>query len=630
MSSFNGKAFLRSISKPELFTILVLAVFGTAVVFMTPVGAGYDEETHLARVWEMSALQLIPNEQLGSELPFPAVYFELSYRRLKIVTARPPEFLGEYAGLRLDAHDYIYGEFETRSVYSPPLLAPQAFVMRYLGRALDQSALMVFYACRLVGLLCYILLAWLAVRWIPFGRWLLAVLAAAPMAVFQSATISTDAISNGIALLFIGACLAIATLEEITWKDWGKLAALFFVLFWGKVNLVPLALLPFLLIPPARFKSRSQYILLIAAALITFVIEVVGWNVLAYSRYPSALEGADPAGQLRFILGHPLDFAWVFLGDLLVHLAGYLRGWLALYGYDYWPVPGAVYWLYSLAILLALWIREADEELPARSTRIGLAVVFILSYVATVASLYLSYTPVGSEVILGVQGRYFFPVLPLLLLALWGLRASELPRRALYAVNALALAGLGLYLVGLILVYHVSCGSQFYRFDLCFQPNYKNFAPEARYSEPITNALTLQQEIVPQCDGLTELRVWVNARASDRTQATAFVLTDAGSGVDLVKDEVGEDRLPAEGAGVLPAEGWYTLTFAPQWNSEGRLYLLTVSASGDAAGPRISYSLRPEYLDGKLYENEENVPQDIVFQYGCSTGLNKLLFRTEP
>jgi uncharacterized membrane protein len=154
--------FLQSLSKPEIFTVLVLLIFGSATAFMTPVSAGYDEETHLARVWEMSAGQLIPNEVLGSELPFPAVYYELSYRRMRLVKAVPPEFMTPAADLRLDEHDYIYGAIETRSVYSPPLLAPQAFVMRYLGRALGLPALTVFYVCRLAGLLGYMLLAWLA------------------------------------------------------------------------------------------------------------------------------------------------------------------------------------------------------------------------------------------------------------------------------------------------------------------------------------------------------------------------------------------------------------------------------------------------------------------------------------
>jgi uncharacterized membrane protein len=615
------RMFLASISKPELFTIFVLLTFGTVAVFMTPVSAGYDEETHLARVWEMSALQFVPNEKLGSELPFPAVYYELSYRRLKLVTAVQPEFLTEYASLPLDAHDYIYGEFETRSVYSPPLLAPQAFVMRYLGRALRLPALTVFYLCRLAGLLSYILLAWLAVRWIPFGKWLMATLAVAPMALLQASIISTDAISNGLALFFIAGCLAISRLEQLTWKEWFQLALLFFVLFWGKVNIVPLALLPFIIIPPSKFGTKSQYALLIFVSVAFLVIEVGGWNILAYSRYHSALEGADPAGQLTYILTHPFDFAGVILKNLWENHPGHFRGWLALYGYDYWPVPQAIYFLYPIAILAALLFRGDQESVINKKERIALLVVFVLSYIATVSSLYVSITPVGSIDIQGIQGRYFFPVMPLLLLALTDLPRSAGVIRSSALILAPVLLSLFLYLGGLILSYHVSCGPQYYRTDLCFQPNYKNFAPEASYSEPVSSRLTLTQEIVPQCDGMTELRVWINSAQADPAQTILFELTDQNDSENASTVEVPNNR--------LPREGWYTLAFDPDWQSGGKLYTLTISSVGDAGGPRISYSLRPEYTDGKLYENGQNVPQDIIFQYGCIAGLRKM-FHGQP
>ena len=68
-------------------------------------------------------------------MPFPAVYWEMSYRRPFIVRPVETEFLEQYQGLRVDAHDYIYGSAETRSVYAPPLLLPQALVMRYFGRS---------------------------------------------------------------------------------------------------------------------------------------------------------------------------------------------------------------------------------------------------------------------------------------------------------------------------------------------------------------------------------------------------------------------------------------------------------------------------------------------------------------
>ena len=47
--------------------------------------------------------------------------------------------------------------------------------------------------------------------------------------------------------------------------------------------------------------------------------------------------------------------------------------------------------------------------------------------------------------------------------------------------------------------------------SLCYQPQYKNWAPESVSSPPISSSFTLTQEIVPACDRMTELRVWVNS-----------------------------------------------------------------------------------------------------------------------
>ncbi len=185
-------------------------VFGLVAALATPLSAGYDEETHFIRAWEMAHLYFVPNEKLGAQLPFPAVYWDLSYRRQPLVEAVQPGFWARYGSLGLEARDYMYANVETRSVYSPLLLLPQALTLRLLGLKLHWPALPVYYACRIVGLLCYLLLGWFAVRMLPFGKWLLAVLIVSPMAVFQAATISADTISNGIGFLFVAATLALA------------------------------------------------------------------------------------------------------------------------------------------------------------------------------------------------------------------------------------------------------------------------------------------------------------------------------------------------------------------------------------------------------------------------------------
>src|SRR5512140_980755 len=320
-------SFIKGISAPEIFLALTLLIFGSVACLSIPISAGYDEETHFVRAWEMAHLYLIPNEQLGGKLPFPAIYWELSYRRLPIVEAVPAGQWSQYGGLPMDAHDYIYSNVVTRSVYSPVLLLPQALTLRYLGLSLDLPALFVYYACRFAGLLSYLVLCWFALRAIPFGKWLLAVLMVSPMALFQASSISADTISNGIGFLFLGASLGVAAAGQISWKRWLLMLALIGLLFMAKVNLLFLVLLPFLLIRPARYAMKGGYYLLAAASIVLLGIEVAGWNVLAYSHFTRMLEGASPTGQIQYILSAPLNFMRIIALDAWTNGAAYLQGW---------------------------------------------------------------------------------------------------------------------------------------------------------------------------------------------------------------------------------------------------------------------------------------------------------------
>ncbi len=608
-------SFIKSITAPEIFVILVLLIAGAVAILNVPLSAGYDEETHFVRAWEMAHYYFIPNEKLASQLPFPAIYWELSYRRDPIVQAVQPGFWSKYGGLSLDSHDYIYATVETRSVYSPALLLPQALTLRLLGLSLRLPALTVYYACRLIGLLCYLLLGWLAVRFIPFGKWLLAILVTAPMALFQASTISADTISNGIGFLFIGCTLAIASRKELGWRHWSALLGLIVLLFLAKVNLVFLALLPFLLIPPSRYKMKSGYVLLGVFSLALFLIEVGGWNLLAYSRFTRALEGADPTQQLLFILSSPLVFIRIIAFDVWTNTLAYLQGWVGVYGYDYWPVPGLTYLLFPLAVLASLFMDKAHPG-PDKKTRIVLVALFVVGYLLTIASLYIAFTPVKSLLVAGVQGRYFTPVMPLLLLALvaWPFAARiNIPS---FVPVSLALGGFALYVVGLVLSYQVTCGSQYYRLDLCYQPQYKNWAPQASSSPPVSSTMTLTQEIVPACNGMKEMRVWVNSTGSDSSGTTTLNLRAPTQ----EKDVVNQTFTNAD----IPKDGWLTVSFNPEGQSQGQLYILTLQGSS-AGGIQVAYSLKPEYMTGRLYQNNAPIGQDMIFQYGCTAGLQKLL-----
>ncbi|HEY6073019.1 MAG TPA: DUF2142 domain-containing protein, partial [Anaerolineales bacterium] len=513
---------------------------------------------------------------------------------------------------------YHYGPLHSRSNYSPVLLFPQAMVMRYLGRRAELPALWVYYATRLAGLLTYTLLAWLAVRWLPFGKWILMVLAAAPIAVYQSATISADSISNGIGLLFISGCLAIQARERLGWKEWGELVLLTALLFTAKPNLFPLAVLPFLLIPPSRFTKRSLYLLWMAAAVVLFAVIVLGWNAISPNAGLAASGEVNASEQLRYILSHPLVFIRTILGDLWAQWPRHLRQWVGVYGYGYGNVPILTYVLFAIGLGLALLVRT-EAQAPERRVRIILVVFFAAAYLFTMVALYLTFTAVAEEFVYGVQGRYLIPIFPLLFLALYDLPALRRFKAGKPLVLTFAIGALAVYIFGLVLSYHVNCGTTIYNRGLCFQPVYKNFLPLTHSSPPLSAGTSLVQEFTPTCNGLTAMQVRVNSPGTDPNGGMLIRLHDEQQNSDLFEKTVKVNE--------LLEDAWYAVSFDPIWDSAGKAYNLSITGMNAPAGegPRLAYSIRPEYPAGVLYENGKALEDDVLFQYGCLTGLDQWL-----
>ena len=126
--------------------------------------------------------------------------------------------------------------------------------------------------------------------------------------------------------------------------------------------------------------------------------------------------------------------------------------------------------------------------------------------------------------------------------------------------------------------------------------------------------MTLTQEIVPACDDMTELLVWVNSPGSDPAATTQITLRASQQERDVVRKTFKNVE--------IPEDGWLKLAFSPEPSSAQNLYLLTLRGSS-AGGMQVGYSERPEYMQGKLFENDAAVGQDILFQYGCVTGLRR-------
>ena len=65
------------------------------------------KRTHLLRVWEMWAFYWIPNQKLGDDMHFPAIYWDFSYRRQAILEPIDPKFWHEYENVPIDGLGFV-------------------------------------------------------------------------------------------------------------------------------------------------------------------------------------------------------------------------------------------------------------------------------------------------------------------------------------------------------------------------------------------------------------------------------------------------------------------------------------------------------------------------------------------
>jgi hypothetical protein len=152
----------------------------------------------------------------------------------------------------------------------------------------------------------------------------------------------------------------------------------------------------------------------------------------------------DPRANLLYAIGNPLQFlsavAVTSSGDNLYEIWRQTIGVLGLFDINlqYWAYPTL-----SALLLLTFFVR-----LPlAGQLRLPVAViagVTVLSYVAVVYLIcYLAFTPQGADMVWGVQGRYFVPILPLVavMVAAAFHRAPPPIVTALLAIGAAVIAG---------------------------------------------------------------------------------------------------------------------------------------------------------------------------------------------
>lgn len=311
--------------------------------------------------------------------------------------------------------------FWNTSLYAPVSYLPQALGIGIM-RLFTDRIVWIGYAGRLVSFLIVGLLGFLAVRYVPVGKKVMCLLLLFPMNMQEAVSLAPDAMVTVLtcALISFVLYMRLEYTEKMKLHHYAMLYALCIAVGLYKIVYLPFCLFPFL-IPQERFGGRKLYIRHALALGFLVVVSSLGW-LSAAGAYLSDTWGADGDAQVRFILTQPFQYVKVLWNTMRLEGSNYLHniigadfGWLTIH------VPKILVKLYAVLCLLVVLVcgeKVKANFLPVRAVS---AFVVICVFILTFTSIYVQWNLPQAETVLGIQGRYFIPLIFPVWLALQGL-----------------------------------------------------------------------------------------------------------------------------------------------------------------------------------------------------------------
>lgn len=333
-----------------------------------------------------------------------------------------------------------------------------------LGRALHLNYFLTFYLARMMNMLCSLGLICAAIRKMPFGRILPAVIALMPLSIQQIGGVTPDGLIFGFCFLLGAVCLrAMYEPEKCTYTDITAMILIPAVLTQCKGGAyLPLALLciPALCtLLQKRFHLSTKKIALILVPAAVIVIAAVGYRyryAFMYKLFASQNQtysqrlGRDLYSG-SWLLSHPGQFLRILEGTLYLQLPAHFS---ALFGTSLtWTATiklnALIQYLYLSILLAAVFLRGEETYRLNTRRRILLLVSCLLCFAAAAYAMLTGWTRLGTEYISGLQMRYYIPFLPMLLVCVPSLiktKDSVISEsfiiKALYFAGVLAFTGM--------------------------------------------------------------------------------------------------------------------------------------------------------------------------------------------
>ena len=401
--------------KTETLFLYIAPIIMLLFLIGIPSWKNADEPVHWFRIYDIIQgnfyTQTTEDGLAVVELP-EATYHYHNHQGELDITYR--DFKDLYEKEIVENGEVVYRELSTAAVYHPIQYMPQV-IGAFIADVFTDRPFVIMYFARVFNMLFSLALLYFAIRTIPYGKNIMLLLTLIPVAASGFASMSPDAMTISISYFFISYILKLLYEKDkkINWKDKIVLLLIGMVMSLCKIVYLPLAGL-ILLLPKEKYNSRKEQIVTCIVIMGCAIITNLLW--LGYSsQYLVAYKEGKSAIQISSIFENPIQYIQRVLYTINAETQTYLYG---LFGSGVGAdLHIALHTTLPIIIFIAfLFLTIADKDLKNQFTTyqkiiIALIILAIIGLIFT--SLYIQWSPINYDVIAGVQGRYFLPILPL-------------------------------------------------------------------------------------------------------------------------------------------------------------------------------------------------------------------------
>lgn len=420
----------------ELFFLIIGFLIGTSIIYSTgSTPFTWDEETHFKTVYENAYGELVDNTSA-------VIKYEEKIGIPTYNTLEEKMLVDNY----MNKNDKKVVSRTNKSVtinYTTMAYAPQIIGAK-IARGLNLSFTNMLRLMKFMNLLVYLIVITVAIRYAKIGKYALMCIALMPTSILQASAITYDGFV--LCLVSLGVVLLINEIVSEEENINTKLLAIGIIAITigslSKMVYAPLVLLA-IFIPNKKFASKKSVIwfklgilVICGWMLATFVLPTLISMISPSVTATADLRGGDTnsGSQIGNIIANPM----AYIKQLLISIfdfenfrnigvpsdSFFTAGNLMLMNYGGTVVCPNKFAYVIMALIMLLICKNKEEKSLNVKTKLGVWGLIFIIVVLIWTAMYLAFTPVGQTAIVGVQARYYLPILWLAIVAAYNGKLS--------------------------------------------------------------------------------------------------------------------------------------------------------------------------------------------------------------